>query len=268
MNEYLTSIKAYLYDRTSSPLFGAFVLSWLGWNYKFVLVISSGMEVEKKINYISEKLYPHVLSYLGIGILVPFLTAMFFLIFYPLLAQPFYIYSKKRQKILTNFKIKIENDEVIDPEKAREIKLLVHKQKVEFEKTLERSDALISDLQSQNRELRLRLENTEDATNKLSAELAEKTIEWTRSSESLRNQHEKIRQQLTDAYREKSNALELAEVGFEGARKYIKQLENNILSLEMEVSKLKKENHEFKGPAQNGIILEGLVDTSVHTKTL
>lgn len=44
MNDIFKSLKAYLYDRSVSPLTGAFIMSWSVWNYRVFLTIFAGKE--------------------------------------------------------------------------------------------------------------------------------------------------------------------------------------------------------------------------------
>ena len=60
--DFSDSFKAYLYDRTTSPLFGAFAASWIAWNYEIILTIFSGWEVDKKIEFINTVLLPDNIS--------------------------------------------------------------------------------------------------------------------------------------------------------------------------------------------------------------
>ena len=39
LDELLGSVKANLYDKAVSPLFGIFAAFWITWNYKFIMVI-------------------------------------------------------------------------------------------------------------------------------------------------------------------------------------------------------------------------------------
>ena len=57
LDDLSKSIKASLYERATSPLFGAFVISWLAWNYRFVLTVISSMSAKEKFSYrvLSEK---------------------------------------------------------------------------------------------------------------------------------------------------------------------------------------------------------------------
>lgn len=57
IEDITNSVKAELYGRAVSPLFGAFFLSWAVWNWKFWLVVFSSMEVSEKIDFIDGVLY-------------------------------------------------------------------------------------------------------------------------------------------------------------------------------------------------------------------
>jgi len=41
MDDIFKSIKAFLYDRVASPLFGAFVTAWSIWNYRVISILLS-----------------------------------------------------------------------------------------------------------------------------------------------------------------------------------------------------------------------------------
>ena len=77
------SIKASLYDRVSSPLFGAFSFSWGAWNYKFLLLLLSSMDVKNKIEYIEMVLYPSYQELLLTGFAYPLITSVLFILNLP-----------------------------------------------------------------------------------------------------------------------------------------------------------------------------------------
>lgn len=243
MNEYVTSIKAHLYDRTVSPLFGAFALSWVGWNYKFLLVISSKLSVVEKLTYIDDKLYPNILTCIGVGLVIPLLTAAIFLFVYPWLAEPFYGYVKSKQKELANIKIRIENDEIIAPEKAREIKLIAHHQQVEFEKTLDRKNATILESAQNLTDLQHRLEVAESDAHRLNSELTEKAIKWSEDSEIARDQQDRMRKQISDAYDEKVRALGASHEIIQRQKEQIQTMERELSDLNNRYQLLKKNEH-------------------------
>lgn len=131
MDEILKSIKAYLYDRSTSPLFGAFLLSWSAWNYKFIVVLLADEPLAAKFAFIGT-LFSHIDvdmwghgfwlsgSFVN-GFLVPALAAYVYMYGYPLLAKPVYEYSLKRQKELRELRQKAEDNRLLSIEESREL---------------------------------------------------------------------------------------------------------------------------------------------------
>lgn len=58
IDDTITSIKASLYERVSNPLISSFFISWITWNYKFILVLFSSLALKEKFIYIEGTLYP------------------------------------------------------------------------------------------------------------------------------------------------------------------------------------------------------------------
>lgn len=104
------SIKADLYERVSSPLFGAFSFSWVLWNWKFLLVLISGMKASEKINYIDGTLYYGWLQPMFFLFLAPLISAAIFIYLYPIPAKYVFKYTKKEQKKLKKIKVEVEDD--------------------------------------------------------------------------------------------------------------------------------------------------------------
>jgi len=119
MADYINSIKVILYDRAVSPLFGMFVVSWVGWNYKFFLVLFSSMEAEGKISYIQYVLYGEDFQRFGIGLLFPTLTTLAAIYCYPLISIPVYKEFRKRQKELRAIKQSYADLQLLDEKESR-----------------------------------------------------------------------------------------------------------------------------------------------------
>lgn len=100
MDDFIKSIKATLYDRTTSPLFGAFCISWIIWNYELILILFSSMEALEKINFIKLALYPTFVECILRGGVYPLITAGAFIYGYPYPAKFVYEFTYKKQKEL------------------------------------------------------------------------------------------------------------------------------------------------------------------------
>jgi hypothetical protein len=140
MNEYLISIKAYLYDRAVSPFFGAFVFSWISWNYKFLMIVFSDINVHEKINYISNNIYPYFNEWLRVGVVLPFISAMAFVFLYPVIAIPTFLYARKAQKILHDLKQKIDGEKLLSKNESRELKKILFSHQIQFQEEIDKKD--------------------------------------------------------------------------------------------------------------------------------
>lgn len=133
MQDILTSIKSYLYDRAASPLIGAFFVAWSVWNYRFfVIIISSDPSNSADKFDAIDKLFEAVRFSVGRleftisgeilnGLLVPTALTAIYLFLYPLLAKPVYEHSLKKQKELRTIKQEQENQRLLSVEESREI---------------------------------------------------------------------------------------------------------------------------------------------------
>lgn len=151
--DILNSIKAHLYERSTSPLAGAFVLSWLVWNYRLVMVFLSDLKLDEKFEYIS-MLYPDVWTcFWSHAFFYPFLTALAVVLFYPLPAVPLFWYSRFVQMIQRKLRQKIEKEKVLSVEESQDIILENIKIKDEFSTQIKRKDEEIAALKAENEAL-------------------------------------------------------------------------------------------------------------------
>jgi predicted transcriptional regulator len=142
MEDFIKSIKAFLYDRASSPLFGALVTTWLTSNYKAVLISISNTDIEKKLallsTYFNELSY-HIelnLKYFQLsldiptwvarGIAYPIAATLAYIYLYPLVAEPVYQFSLSRQKRLRAIKQKAEDQKLLSQEESRAMFEQIH----------------------------------------------------------------------------------------------------------------------------------------------
>ncbi|MFC3914575.1 hypothetical protein ACFOSS_14055 [Pseudaeromonas sharmana] len=122
IDDIYKSIKASMYERATSPLFGAFAISWSLWNYKTILVILSSMKVNDKISYIESEIYSEDWSLLLGGAIYPLISAVFFILIYPHPAKWIYKYWNNQQKKLKEIKQRIEDDTPLTLDESRQIR--------------------------------------------------------------------------------------------------------------------------------------------------
>ena len=103
------SLKAVLYSRLRSPLFIAFLMSFLAWNAQAILVVFSSLPVFTKIHYLEKVIYVS-LEYKIINLFViPFSSALTFIFIYPIPGELTYKYTQWRKSRLKDVKVKYED---------------------------------------------------------------------------------------------------------------------------------------------------------------
>lgn len=122
ITEAITNIKAVLYDRLSSPLFGSFILSWSLWNYKFILLITSSMPPTNKFFIIDTYIFYDKNHIFLNGFLYPLLTSSAIIFIYPYPSRYIYEFWLKKQKELLDIKQNIEGTSLLSLEQSRNIR--------------------------------------------------------------------------------------------------------------------------------------------------
>lgn len=137
-DDLIKTIKAQLYDRIASPLFSSYLISWVGWNYKFLLTIFSGMKVKEKLDFISGVVYPSFSYLLMHGVLYPLITSMLIIFVYPYPAKFTYQFYRRRQVELKEIQQKIDDETPLTREEAKKIRTDALVMSVDFEKEIEK----------------------------------------------------------------------------------------------------------------------------------
>lgn len=197
MTEILNSIKAILYDRAVSPLFGTFAAAWTFWNYKFFLVLFSSMEIEGKLAYIQYVLYDSDtftkvpffdLAVSNVGLTYPIYTTIAAILIYPLFSLPVYAHGRYFASLMRQIKDRFEGEELLSVSKSREIRRLVAEQAQQFDTSLEKQNEEISFLKNLNGEL---LSEINDLKNRPSESLPlDKKANITNALDSVLKGHE------------------------------------------------------------------------------
>lgn len=158
MLEDLTkTIKAQLYERASSPLLASFALSWVAYNYRFVIVLVSSMTAHEKFQYIDNHLYQGFKEIALRGVLYPLLTSLFLIFIYPIPAKFVYEHWRKRHRELKEIQQRIDDETPLTKEDAREIRREAIKATAEYERELERRGIEVSRLKELISDLERRL---------------------------------------------------------------------------------------------------------------
>ena len=153
LDDFMKSVRAQLYERVSSPLSGVFVLSWLAWNYRFLLVIFSEMKATEKLNYIQGVLYADWLSGIGTGLLGPAITTGLWVYLYPIPARYVFEHVRKQQRILKEIRQQIDEETPISKEEARKMRREASEASEAYEELIERQSNEIRKLKEEIKEI-------------------------------------------------------------------------------------------------------------------
>lgn len=131
MEDVIKSIKAFLYERTASPLFGAFTISWLVWNYRVIAILLDGHATVAEKFSLLDTHFGHTVQIAGHSYDVPYLghlinglaapasLAAAYLYLYPIIAKPVYQHSLHKQKELRDIKQQEEGARLLSAEESR-----------------------------------------------------------------------------------------------------------------------------------------------------
>jgi hypothetical protein len=140
------TVKAQLYERASSPLFGSFALAWGAWNYKFIMVVLSSMTATEKIGYIDLHIYKTYWDVLSYGFAYPLISSVVFIFLYPIAAKYPYKYWQTQQAALKKIKQAIEDETPLPQAEARDLRRQAAQASIEFDKELASKTAEIQQL--------------------------------------------------------------------------------------------------------------------------
>lgn len=153
LDDLAKTVKAQLYERVSSPLLGAFAISWVGWNYRFLFVLFSSMPTAGKFTYIDNNIFDSYQTIFLHGTLYPLLTTLSLIFIYPFPARFVYEYWRTRQRELKEIQQRIDDETPLTREEARELRHETLNARLEFEQELERRSAEITKLKDAIKEL-------------------------------------------------------------------------------------------------------------------
>lgn len=147
--DMMKSLRVQFYDKTSSPLMGSFVVSWLAWNYKFVLLIFSGETWLSKVSFIDNVLYPSWKECLSYGGVFPLITAALYIFAYPYPAKWVFKFSRTRQRELNKVKQDIDKESLLTAVESQALKAKIEEVRKKLTEQIEEKDAYISELEKE-----------------------------------------------------------------------------------------------------------------------
>jgi DNA-binding PadR family transcriptional regulator len=167
MDDLIKTIKLQLYERASSPLLFSFSISWIAWNYRWLLIVASSLPPSDKtllIDQLSLRAEHYGINsnfyWLIWGLLGPTLTALSYIYIYPMPARKVYEYTRRQQKALKELQTQIDDDTPLTREDARELRRSLKIALEDSEKEIVWRDEQISSLKKDLDELRSGVESS------------------------------------------------------------------------------------------------------------
>lgn len=121
MNDLLDSIRAQIHARLSSPLFGAFLISWLCWNHRYLFILFSELPVQERFALAHSEVYPGEFDLLFRAFLWPLACSVVFILTYPYPSRWLFHYWHKRQVEAKKLRDEIEGETLLTKEESRKL---------------------------------------------------------------------------------------------------------------------------------------------------
>jgi hypothetical protein len=153
------SIKALLYERVASPLFGTFICSWLIFNWKIVyltLFVSEDEIKETKIEYIIKNYSDQWPLYW-----YPLISTATFILIVPFIANGAYWVHLQFNQWKLNKKNEVEKNQLLTVEQSVAIRMELRESEVEFEKVVSKKESEITLLKKQITALEAKIQDIE-----------------------------------------------------------------------------------------------------------
>lgn len=164
--EMVTTIKAQLHERVSSPLLATFTISWCVINYKFFLIVVSSAPIEERLKLIDQIAFPLGAETLVRVVAYPLIASAFLLFLYPYPAKWVYGYWHKKQRDMKKIQQEIDDEMPLTREEAKEIRTKATLLQIEYEKQLDARDDQIRRLKEAIGQLQIKEVTSPERTNK------------------------------------------------------------------------------------------------------
>lgn len=166
--EFKKSLKASLYERTASPIIGAFVSTWIIFNWKLCFIIAFADDsIYERLTYIEKSPYIDIWP----NLYFPVIAAALFVGLYPLISLLPYMwwewYAKKKAEI----KNSMQRGVLLSLEKSIEIRNEIDNQEAKFEEMLKSKEQRNAELLVMHDNLQKMLTAKEQENMKLQQQL-------------------------------------------------------------------------------------------------
>lgn len=163
IKEVTNSIKAALYQRVSSPLYGTYVFSWVLFNWSILLPLLFGTaDFDSRLESFKAALYPTESDFLFSTIFYPALMTAIILGLQPILQRYLFIYTEWNKSEGLKKRDEFSSETMLTLEQSNELRASVQKVQQFHQEVLKNKDAEIEEYKKQ-------VELKETSNQKLSA---------------------------------------------------------------------------------------------------
>lgn len=155
LGEFSSDIKLYLHEKASSPFWIPFIVSWLAWNHRFVLVLISDINVKEKFEIIDKILYPSVeffsvqtLFIFSKTIFFPLCTSLSITLILPYFLKWLYEKHGEHQNAMKEVQNKVNGQRPITENEKKELLLKLHIQEGKYKESISSFTKEIDELKS------------------------------------------------------------------------------------------------------------------------
>lgn len=149
IKELSASVRDYLRDRTSNPIYGAFVVSWVVLNFRVLLVVFGDGSARDKIQYLDERLYPAPQHWAWYGFGYPLLLATLFVVASPFVRRWVTLFLRRRENETLTAMLKVEGETPLSREQADLLRRAIAAERVRRVKEREEANREIDELRRQ-----------------------------------------------------------------------------------------------------------------------
>ena len=152
LKDVIDSIKGQVEHRLGSPIFGSLLLSWLGWNYKYLLILASGLPIASRFQLADDLLYPDRCHYWGRLYVGPIGCSLAYIYAYPYISLWLLSYWERRAMMMRDRRNEIQRQTLLTKEESFQIIESARKQREMDRATIEAQNREIEGLRTVKQE--------------------------------------------------------------------------------------------------------------------
>jgi regulator of replication initiation timing len=168
MKDIFESIRLYIFERLTSPLFATFVASWCLWNYRFIMVLISDLKVNEKFSFIDNVLlHKYENTYANSAwncvhfLIGPAAVTVVFILYYQKISKIFYSVWLRQQVEIKETRDEIEKAIRLTEGEYQKMKKEALAGDKEYFETIDRLEKQITEFKDENKKLRENLSDVQ-----------------------------------------------------------------------------------------------------------